>query len=54
MNGYLVRMFTSAIPQTDGSAATPARLDFLQRLESLAIIPAAYFDAMGRSIRCGG
>jgi hypothetical protein len=34
-------MFEPATPQPDGSAATPARLNFLQRLESIAIRPAA-------------
>jgi integron integrase len=41
MNGYSVRMVMPATPQTDGSAATRARLNFLQRLESHAIRPAA-------------
>ena len=34
-------MFKPATPLTDGSAVTPARLNFLQRLESLAVRPAA-------------
>ena len=34
-------MFKPATPPFDGSAVTPARLNFLQRLESLAIRPAA-------------
>ena len=36
MNGYLVAMFQPTTPPLDGSAATPARLNFLHRLESLA------------------
>ena len=34
-------MFKPATLPPDGSAATPARLNFIQRLESLAIRPAA-------------
>lgn len=37
----LVAMFKPATLPPDGSAATPARLNFIQRLESLAIRPAA-------------
>ena len=41
LNGYLVPMSKPTTPPPDGSAATPARLNFLQRLETQAIRPAA-------------
>jgi hypothetical protein len=41
VNGYLAAMFQPAPPNSVDSAATPARLNFLQRLETHAIRPAA-------------